>query len=137
MRDKSNKERILGSLLESSKTTGELTIELGYENPDGTPCYKVIGRDLKELNENGFIEDKKVKSGKGRKDSTSYLIIFSIQKLCQILNKYPDLISKMQKIDTISGDIFRKHLYLIYDSSKEDEVEHTGVTFFEKNGKII
>jgi hypothetical protein len=35
MRKKTIKERILGSLLESSKTTGELTTKLGYSTPKG------------------------------------------------------------------------------------------------------
>jgi hypothetical protein len=114
MQRKSNKERILDSLLESSKTTGELATELGYFDPDGTPRYKIIGRYLDTLEENGYIESKKVNLRKGRKDSKLYLIVSSIQKLSQILKEYPDLTSKMQKKDSISEDIFRKHLNLIY-----------------------
>ncbi len=116
MRKKSNKERILGSLLESSKITGELTTELGYVDPDGTPSYKVIGRDLDKLDEKGWIESETVNSEKGRKDSTSYSIVFSIQNLIHVLEEYPDLISKMQKNDSIVEKIFREHLDLIYGS---------------------
>ncbi len=114
MRKKSNKERILDGLLESSKTTGELATELGYVDPDGTPRYKIIGRDLDTLEENGCIESKKVNLRKGRQDSTSYSIVSSIQNLSQILKQYPDLTSKMQRKDSISENIFREHLNLIY-----------------------
>jgi len=73
--------------LESSKTIGELTTELGYIKPDGTPGYNVISRDLDILKKSGRIEGKKVKSKNGRKDSTLYSIIFSIENLCNILKE--------------------------------------------------
>ena len=113
MREKSNKERILGSLLESSKTTGELTTKLGYKDPDGTPRYKIIGRDLKELKEKGWIEGKEIKLGKCKNDPTLNSFVVTIQNLINILKEYPNLIPKLQKNDSILEYIFRENLDLI------------------------
>ncbi len=137
MRKKSNKERILDSLLESSKMTGELTIELGYVNSDGTPSYHMASDDFDKLKEIGWIEGKEIKLGKCKNDPTLNSIVISIQKQIQTLEKYPDLISKMQKNDLICENIFREHLDLIYssDSSQKDGREQTEVTPCEKTEK--
>jgi hypothetical protein len=73
----------------------------------------MISRDLDILEENGCIEGKKVKSERGRKKSTSYSIVLRILNLRHILKKYPDLIPKMQKNDSILECIFRENLDLI------------------------
>ncbi len=61
----------------------------------------------------GWIESKTVNSEKGRKDSTLYSGVFSIQNLIHILEEYPALRSKMQKNDSICENVFREHLDLI------------------------
>ncbi len=125
-------ERILGSLLESYKTTAELATELGYVNQAGNARYNMIYRALKQLKKNGYVEGYKVKLGKYGNDPTLYSIGFNIQNLTYILEEYPGLISKMQKNDSICENIFREHLDLIYDSSKKDGDEYAEVTLFEK-----
>jgi DNA-binding PadR family transcriptional regulator len=109
-------ERILISLLESSKTTAELANELGYVNQEGNARYNMIYRALKQLKKDGYIEGYKVKLGKNGNDPTLYSTDSSIQNLIHILEKYPDLISKIQKNNSIRENIFREHLDLIYGS---------------------
>jgi DNA-binding PadR family transcriptional regulator len=64
MKTETNKELIIGSLLESPKTTGQLARELNYFNKKGIAGYSTIRNDLQDLVENGYIEGEKVKSGK-------------------------------------------------------------------------
>lgn len=97
-----NQGLILGSLLESPKTTAELATELGYGNEDGPPSYKIIGRDLKKLKGNGFIDGRKEKLRKAGHMPTLYSIVINIQNLRLILEKYPRLMSKMQKNASVS-----------------------------------
>lgn len=97
MPEKTNQERILSSLFESSKTTGELAKELGYTDPEGHGNYKIILRDLKILEENGFIAGKKVKLQKCGPSPTLYSIILNVQNFKFILKKYKNLIYIMQK----------------------------------------
>jgi uncharacterized protein YdcH (DUF465 family) len=123
---------ILGSLVESSKTAAELANELGYVNQAGNARYNMIYRSLKQLKKDGYIEGFKVKLGKYGNNPTLYSIAFNIQNLNYILEEYPDLITKMQKNDSIVENIFHEHLDLIYYSSKKDGDEYTEVTLFEK-----
>lgn len=87
---------------------------------------------MDKLEEKGWIESETVNSEKGRKDSTSYSIVFSIQNLIHVLKKYPDLISKMQKNDSIVEKIFREHLNLIYGSK---DMEFLNNRFWECSNK--
>jgi DNA-binding PadR family transcriptional regulator len=127
--------RILGSLLESSKTTAELASELGYVNQAGNARYNMIYRSLKRLKKDGYIEGFKVKLGKYGNNPTLYSIACNIQNLNHILEEHPDLITKMQKNDSIVENIFHEHLDLIYYSSNKDGDEYTEATFFEKREK--
>jgi DNA-binding HxlR family transcriptional regulator len=111
---KTNKELILGSLLVSSKTTRELAKEMNYITPDGTPRYKIIARDLRELKEIGFIDSRKEKlERKPGNIPTLYSIVINIQNMKLILAKYPRLISEMQKNDLVLESIFIKYWSLI------------------------
>jgi hypothetical protein len=84
-----------------------------------------------------LIESSEMKSGKPGAQFTLYSIVVDIQKQIQTLEKYPDLISKMQKNDSIVENIFREHLDLISssDSGQKDGVEQLEVTLFEKTEK--
>jgi hypothetical protein len=119
MKTETNQQLILSSLLESSKTTRQLALELKYVNKKkkGIPGYSTIKDDLDKLKNEKYIEGNKVKSGKPGAPATLYSIIFSIPNLIHILERYPDLISKMQKNDSICENIFREHLDLIYGSN--------------------
>ena len=146
MEDKNNQERILGRLLESSKTTRELAIELGYINPDGAPRYNVIYGYLKRLKKNGYIEGKKVKLGKSGNDPTLYSIIFDIENLRKIFVNHPCLKAKLQKSDSVLKIIFYEYSDLIYNSINKEHVKsiacvnsnfHSGGTSVTKSEKII
>jgi len=111
---KANKELILGSLLVSSKTTRELAKEMNYITPDGTPRYKIIARDLRELKEIEFIDSRKEKlERKPGNIPTLYSIVINIENRKLILAKYPHLISEMQKNDLVLENIFSKYWSLI------------------------
>ena len=75
MKMETNKELILGSLLGSPRTTGQLARELKYVDKKGNAGYSIIGDDLEDLVENGYIESKKVKSGKPGITPTLYSIV--------------------------------------------------------------
>lgn len=125
IQDEKNQGLILGSLLESSKTTAELANEFGYINPNGTPRYNVIHRDLQRLKENGYIESKKVKSGKSGNDPTLHSTIFSFQNLRQMFEDYPYLKWKMQKNDSVLKSIFCEYSDLIYNSVNKEHGKST------------
>jgi hypothetical protein len=59
MRKKIIKERILDSLLESSKTTGELATKLEYFNSKGHPACNVTSNDLEILKKMGTLKIRK------------------------------------------------------------------------------
>jgi hypothetical protein len=113
MRKETNKGKILGILLESSKTSAELAHELGYVNSEGSARYNIINKDLKKLVECKYLKSKKVKKEQFGNIPTSYYINFDIQNLRNILIEYPYLISKMQKEELVLEAIFREHSYLI------------------------
>ncbi len=125
MQEEKNQGLILGCLLESPKTTAELATERGYTNPNGTPRYNVIYRDLKKLDEKGYIESKKVKLGKSGNDPTLHSIIFSFQNLRKMFEDYPYLKGKMQKNDYVLKTIFCEYSDLIYNSFNKEHGKST------------
>ncbi len=89
---------------------------MGYVDLDGTPHYKVIGRDLDELKEFEFIDSRKEKmERKSGNIPTLHSIFIDIQNMKLILAKYPRLISEMQKNDLVLESIFTKGGSLIVD----------------------
>ena len=125
MKEEKNQGLILGSLLEYSKTTAELANERGYITPNGTPRYNVIYRDLKRLEEKGYIERKKVKLGKSGNDPTLHSIIFSFQNLRKIFEEYPYLKLNMQRNDSVLKTIFCEYSDLIYNSFNKEHGKST------------
>jgi predicted transcriptional regulator len=119
MKTETNKELILGSLLGSPKTTGQLARELNYVK-NGIAGYSTIGNDLQDLVENGYIEGEKVKSGKRGIPPTLYSIALNIQNLKLILEEYPRLMSKMQKNASISKNILSHYSDIIYGSTDSE-----------------
>lgn len=123
MQKSTNKERILGRLLNSPKTTAELARELGYIGPEGVPRYNIIDKDLKALKKSGFIRSQALRLQKPGNSPTSYSIIPDIQNLRNILKEYPDLIAEMQSSELALACILSEHSNLIYISPKEEYVE--------------
>lgn len=124
MQKKTNKEKMLGLLLKSSKTTADLAYKLGYVNSEGTALYNIIHKDLKKLEEEGYIKSERVKENKRAGNiPTLYSIDFSTENLRRIWEEYPELTFKMQRSELVFEAIFREHSYLIYSSTNEEYVE--------------
>lgn len=85
------------------------------------PRYEIIGRDLIDLKEFGFIDSRKEKMGrKSGNTPTLYSIVIDIQKMKLMLAKHPRLISEMQKNDLILESIFSEYMFLVtYSTSRE------------------
>lgn len=123
MQKNTNKGRILGSLLNSSKTTAELARELGYVDPEGVPRYNIIDKDLKALKKSGYIRSQALRLQKPGNSPTLYSIAPNIQNLRNILKEYPDLITEMQSSELALTCILSEHSNLIYISPKEEYVK--------------
>lgn len=103
-----NKNKILSSLLDSPKTTGELAEELGYVKSNGDRKYHSIDRLLKDLEENGYLVSKKEKiENQSGAPPRRYSINYSFENLVNILNEDPGLISKMQTNDSVLESILK------------------------------
>jgi hypothetical protein len=100
---KTNKEKILSSLLEGPKTTEELLFELGYRK-DQT---RVIGSTLTALkDQDKLIDFENIPSTKIKNTTRKqYSIIKSLENFDNMLKKYPDLLQKMCKSETVL-DVF-------------------------------
>lgn len=123
----SNQGRILGSLLKSSKTTAELANELGYVDSEGSPRYDVIYKDLKKLEENGYIESKREKLDKKPGSiPTSYSILYNIQNLKKILEEYPNLVENMQNSELALETIVNENCNWVFNSTADEHMEKVG-----------
>jgi DNA-binding HxlR family transcriptional regulator len=77
MQKEVNKGKILGLLLKSPKTTAELARELGYINREGIARYNIINKDLKNLEDSGYVKSERIKlDQKPGNIPTLYSIIF-------------------------------------------------------------
>ncbi len=97
--NKTNKEKILCSLLEGPKTNTQLLIKLGYKNNQ----HKYISNDLSRLKKDGLIISEKIKSENLDDDCTQWSLVLEIENLSLILKKYPGLLSKMQNSNIVRG----------------------------------
>lgn len=91
------KEKIIKTLLESNKTTGEIAITLGYSDENGHVKYNNVGDDLDSLEEKGFIRGSKLITKKPGKPPTNYEILYYKSVLIELLKEYPSLLSDLQK----------------------------------------
>lgn len=104
-KEKDRKKKILRSLLENPKTTGELAKDLGYfEN--GIPKYNAINTLLKDLENKGYIESKEEKKNTPGAPPTRYFIKYNIKNLKRILDDDPDLTLKINKDELVLNSIF-------------------------------
>lgn len=106
------KEKIIKTLLESPKTTGEIAIELGYIDDKGHGKYNIINPDLNILKQYGFIHGSKQKIKRPGAPATTYDIVYEISALSKILEKYPILISNLQRNTIISNMLVKKQQWL-------------------------
>lgn len=128
MTDSTVKEKILQTLLVSiSKTTGDIAIELGYVDTNGYGKYKNIKSDLNTLSQYGFIHGFKQKEKKPGAPATTYEIVYKLPVIKKILEKYPDLVSDLQKNEIILSMLVEKHRKLLYPfqvgEPKKDELK--------------
>lgn len=95
--NKTNKEKILCSLLEGPKTNTQLLIKLGYKNNQ----HKYISNDLNRLKKDGFIVSEKIKSENLDDDCTQWSVVLKLENLSLILKKYPGLLPNMQNSNIV------------------------------------
>ncbi len=107
MEDLTLKEKILQKLLESPKTTGELTVSLGYEKGK----YNAIDKDLKTLVSEHLISHEKRKADGARgQPPTLYDVVYEIPILQKMWVEYEDsqLSLSMQKNEKILSMLVKK-----------------------------
>lgn len=122
MEDLSLKEKLLKSLFESSKTTGELLVSLRY----GKTKYNAIDKDLKALVEEGLIGKEKTKiEGRRGQPPTVYSVVCELPTLQKILQKIKDepssLRSAMQKNDAVLSLLAENQFWRIdYEKARQE-----------------
>ena len=106
MKDFTLKKKILNSLFESSKTTGELLVSLRY----GKTKYNIIDKDLKKLVKEGLIfADKRKNKGSCGQPPTFYNVICELSSLQKILGEHSSLCCAMQKNDKVLSMLVETH----------------------------
>lgn len=84
----------------------------------------MIHKDLKKLEEDGYIKSERVKEEKRPGNiPTLYSINFNIQNLRRILEEYPGFILRMKISELALESILSEHSDLIYISTKKEYVE--------------
>lgn len=122
MDDLTQKEKILTTLFESQKKTGEIAKALGYATEKGIGKYNVVGDALKYLESAGFIKSKQEKvSGARGPTPTVYYVIYEIPNLQRMWDEYSQLHPTMQKNDKIISMLVEKHFWLIdYGKARQE-----------------
>ena len=118
MKNSTNKIKILKTLLESPKTTGQIAIALDYKDDKGHGIYKNIISDLKTLGQYGFIHEFKSNKKNVGAPARTYDIVYDISILREILKKYPFLISDLQKSDKILSMLVSDIIYSTTSDNK-------------------
>jgi hypothetical protein len=122
MIDLTIKEKILKSLLESPKTTGKIALELGYvDEKTKCPRYNVINSDLNTLESYGFIHRVPSNQKSPGAPATTYDVVYEISSLSKILEKYPRLISDLQKNIIVSNLLVKKQQWLANPNLPKEE----------------
>jgi hypothetical protein len=131
-REESISELILGNLFKYEQTTAELANKLNFVDQEGNARYNMIDRALKKLKKKGWIEGRKIKAERSGNNPTSYSFEYNLQNLIQILEVYPNLMSKMQKNDFITGNISCHYLNFLYGPN---DIEYLDNIFWESAKK--
>lgn len=117
------KEKILISLFEIGKTTGELLVSLEYKKNQ----YNAIDNDLKSLVAEGLIfPDKRKNTGSRGQPPTFYEFIYELPNLQKTYEKYSSLRSAMQKNDTILLMLVEKQFWVIDYKKLDNDDENIG-----------
>lgn len=124
MIDLTIKKKIIKTLLESPKTTGEIAIELGYIDDKGHGKYNIIKPDLNTLERYGFIHGSKKKIKSPGAPATTYDIVYEISALSKILEKYSILISDLQRNNIVSNMLVKKQQWLANPNLPKEEDLH-------------
>jgi hypothetical protein len=101
MKEPTNKIKILKTLLESPKKTGQIAIELGYIDDKGHGKYNNISSDLTTLRDYKFIHTIKTNKKTVGAPGTTYDIVYEIPNLRDLFKEYPILIPDLQNNDII------------------------------------
>lgn len=123
-------QKIIKTLLESPKTTGEIVTALGYKKTE----YHNVTPALNRLKSAGYIRGEVLKE-KGRKGQppTIYNVILELSTIKKILDKYPLITSDLQKNDKI--------IDLIYSNIKKESNDFLcafdGEDLFKETVKFI
>jgi hypothetical protein len=120
-----NKEKIVKSLLESPKSTGEIAKDLGFIDAKGYGRYNFVLSDLHTLEQYGFIHRIKNETKKPGKKPTTYELVYNIETIRKIALEYPFIVDDLQnsmrvceKIrDSILGEKRIQDLDLPFDQS--------------------
>ncbi|MGB8218538.1 MAG: hypothetical protein WCE94_14670 [Candidatus Methanoperedens sp.] len=122
MDDLTIKEKILKSLLESPKTTGKIALELGYvDKKTKYPRYNIINSDLNTLESYGFIHRVPSNQKSPGAPATTFDVVYEISALSKILEKYPVLISDLQKNIIVSNLLVKKQQWLANPNLPKEE----------------
>lgn len=118
MKNSTNKEIIIGALLESPKTNGELAIKCGYV--DGKyGDYHNIGKDLTTLEQYGYIHRIPAITKRPGRPATWYDIVYKKTSLKEMWDNYPNLCVYIQKSDKSRSMLTEDHIWL-FPLSKEN-----------------
>jgi DNA-binding PadR family transcriptional regulator len=136
IRKETNKELILGSLLEFPKTTGQLARELDYFDSKGNPDYGIIYKDLQKLIKSGYVESKRGKlEAKPGSTPTSYSILYKVENLQKMLKEFPDLIENMQSSELVLETVTQEKFNWISNSAEGEYVQIENLNLYKKTGK--
>jgi hypothetical protein len=117
--ERTNKEKILSSLLKGPKTTTQLLIECGYNNNE----HKNISKDLKSLKKDGFIAYETIKSEKLDDDCKLWSIVQNFQNFNRMLKKFGVLLPEMHKSEIVLDTfVFRVTIPWIDESTGKSGV---------------
>jgi len=103
--------RILISLLDDSKTTGQIARELGYIDEAGKPLYNYVLPPLRRLERKGILSSYKLGVGVGvGAPPTLWMININEDTLKKLVNDYPECIPNMQRNELIIEFICANHI---------------------------
>lgn len=116
---RTNKEKILRSLLKGPETTTKLLKECGYNNDE----HKNISKDLKKLKKDGFIVFEIIKSENLDDDCKLWSIVPNHGNFKNMLNKFNVLLPEMHKSEIVLDTfIFKLTIPWLNESSGESGV---------------
>jgi hypothetical protein len=117
------KVKILKTLLESPKTTGNVAIALGYKDDKGRGIYKNVQPDLNTLTQYKFIHTIETNIKTVGAPATTYDINYDISILREVLLKYPSIVPDLQKNERIVSMVADKQNLFVERPLYSSELE--------------